>query len=88
MLAVVKTGAAEPVYNITVEGEHEYFANGILVSNCDAMLYIVRAMSPVYSPEENQPKPGSPEAIKREMAKERARIIKERERKQRGLYGS
>jgi hypothetical protein len=27
------------VYNLTVEGEHEYFANGILVSNCDALAY-------------------------------------------------
>jgi hypothetical protein len=27
------------VYNITVEDEHEYFANGILVSNCDALEY-------------------------------------------------
>jgi hypothetical protein len=25
-----------PVYNITVEGEHEYFANGLLVKNCDS----------------------------------------------------
>ena len=30
-----------PVYNITVEGEHEYFANGILVSNCDAIRYSI-----------------------------------------------
>lgn len=29
-----------PVYNLNVEGEHEYFANGILVSNCDAMDYV------------------------------------------------
>jgi len=29
------------VYNITVEGEHEYFANGLLVSNCDAFRYLV-----------------------------------------------
>jgi predicted phage terminase large subunit-like protein len=29
----------EPVYNLTVEGEHEYFANGILVHNCDAVSY-------------------------------------------------
>jgi hypothetical protein len=29
----------ESVYNITVEEEHEYFANGLLVSNCDAFLY-------------------------------------------------
>ncbi len=28
------------VYNLTVEGEHEYFANGILVSNCDALEYV------------------------------------------------
>lgn len=27
----------QPVYNLTVEGEPEYFANGILVHNCDAM---------------------------------------------------
>lgn len=27
------------VYNITVEQDHEYFANGILVSNCDAWRY-------------------------------------------------
>jgi len=25
-----------PVYNLTVNGPHEYFANGILVKNCDA----------------------------------------------------
>lgn len=28
-----------PVYNLTVEDEHEYFAEGILVSNCDASRY-------------------------------------------------
>jgi hypothetical protein len=28
-----------PVYNLTVEGEHEFFANGILVSNCDGAEY-------------------------------------------------
>ena len=30
-----------PVYNITVEDEHEYFANGILVSNCDSIRYAI-----------------------------------------------
>lgn len=25
------------VYNLTVEGESEYFANGFLVHNCDAL---------------------------------------------------
>ena len=27
------------VYNLEVNGPHEYFANDILVSNCDALLY-------------------------------------------------
>lgn len=40
----VRTISVEPagiqeVYNLTVENNHEYFANNILVSNCDAMLY-------------------------------------------------
>ena len=25
------------MYNLTVEGEHEYYANGVLVHNCDAL---------------------------------------------------
>ena len=33
---LVKT---EPVYNLTVEDNHEYFAEGVLVSNCDASRY-------------------------------------------------
>lgn len=28
-----------PVYNLTVEGEHEFFANGVLTHNCDALRY-------------------------------------------------
>ena len=34
-----KRSTKHAVYNITVEGEHEYFANGILVSNCDPFRY-------------------------------------------------
>jgi len=30
----------KPVYNLKVEDEPEYFANGILVHNCDAMRYV------------------------------------------------
>ena len=26
--------AAEPVFNLEIDGQHEYFANGILVHNC------------------------------------------------------
>jgi len=41
---VSKTGSVENVYNLSVEGEHEYFANGILVHNCsDSALYSWRA---------------------------------------------
>lgn len=40
MLTVRATGTA-PVYNLTVAGVHEYYANGVLVSNCDSLRYIV-----------------------------------------------
>lgn len=37
-----------PVYNLTVEDKHEYFANEILVSNCDAVIYAFKE-SPSFS---------------------------------------
>lgn len=42
-LSVARLSAAGkgPVYNLTVEGEREYFANGVLVHNCDALVYAV-----------------------------------------------
>lgn len=33
------TPRTAPVYNLTVEEAHEYFASGLLVSNCDAIRY-------------------------------------------------
>ena len=39
-----------PVYNLEVEDAHNYYANNILVSNCDALRYIVNY---IYTP----PKP-------------------------------
>jgi hypothetical protein len=39
---VQPTGRVSAVYDITVEGEHEFFANGILVKNCDSALYLHR----------------------------------------------
>ena len=33
--------SVQPVYNLTVDGVHEYYANGILVANCDAARYLV-----------------------------------------------
>lgn len=38
--APIKQDGRAAVFNITVEGEHEYFANGLLVSNCDAFRYL------------------------------------------------
>src|SRR5699024_720522 len=38
---VTKPGQSEKVYNITVEDEHEYFANGILTHNCDSLRYSI-----------------------------------------------
>lgn len=39
VVAVQKYNGKQGVYNLTVEDAHEYFANGILVSNCDATRY-------------------------------------------------
>ena len=37
------TGRIEPVYNLTVEGQPEFYANGVLVHNCmDARRYVLR----------------------------------------------
>lgn len=36
-----KPSGKKTVFNITVEGEHEYYAGGYLVSNCDAIRYAV-----------------------------------------------
>lgn len=40
VIDVTESGTA-PVYNISVEGAAEYFANGILVHNCDAFRYLL-----------------------------------------------
>lgn len=43
-LAVGVSLGLQKVYNLEVEDDHEYFANGILVHNCvDAMRYIIRS---------------------------------------------
>lgn len=49
----------EPVYNLSVEGTHEFFANGILVHNCDFLGHVgmnlgmqVAASSGVEKPDE------------------------------------
>ena len=41
VLSVADTGKSARVYNLKVDGEPEFFANGILVHNCDALRYMV-----------------------------------------------
>jgi hypothetical protein len=36
-VVAVEAHESAEVFNLTVQGTHEYFANGILVHNCDAM---------------------------------------------------
>lgn len=47
-MSVVSVCAAgvSPVYNLAVEGAHEFFANGVLVHNCDALGYLVICVWP------------------------------------------
>jgi hypothetical protein len=46
-----KTGKKKPVYNLEVEGLHEYYANGILVHNCfDAIKYMCLNLNSLKTP--------------------------------------
>ena len=38
-LTSLESERSSKVYNLTVENHHEYYANGLLVSNCDALRY-------------------------------------------------
>ena len=42
VLSVTADPGSRPVYNLEVEGDHEYIANGVLVHNCDALRYLVK----------------------------------------------
>jgi hypothetical protein len=42
VVEVRKCHRVQPVYDLTVEGEHEFFANGILVHNCKQILGTLR----------------------------------------------
>ena len=44
VLHVCGVSKKQPVFNLTVDGEHEYFANGVLTHNCDALGYDVLAL--------------------------------------------
>lgn len=42
---IIQSDERAKVYNLCVQDEHEYFANGILVSNCDALSIAYRALA-------------------------------------------
>lgn len=47
----IKQGLSnQPVYNLTVEDAHEYFANGVLVHNCDVIKSILAMFGPKATP--------------------------------------
>ena len=57
-LASVPLGYSSPVWNLLVEGEHEFYANGYLVHNCDAIRYLL-ALRPLQAgPSTRAPKTG------------------------------
>lgn len=78
-----------PVYNLTVEGPHEYYAEGVLVGNCDALRYYVMGRP---APAKDEPMiaypPGTVGYLKRQALMERepaGRILGMRNRSRRGL---
>lgn len=69
--SVERSGVAE-VYNLTVEGVHEYFANGILVHNCmDSLRYAIINVLDIATEDHqggmrsNYPEIGNPEPSRR-----------------------
>ena len=42
-----------PVYNLTVEHDNEYYANGVLVHNCDSLQYLTMGLLKVVSDKED-----------------------------------
>ncbi len=54
MFVRVLTGP-RPVWNLAVDGNHEYYANGVLVHNCDAMRYACLGVDKDYGAVEAPP---------------------------------
>lgn len=49
------------VYNLTVEGNNVYYANGILTHNCDALAYIGIGLGSQFGPkQEAKTRPAQP----------------------------
>jgi hypothetical protein len=73
--SVARCGVTLPVYNLTVLDVHEYFANGILVSNCDAARYSYNDLQHYLAKQKpTPPPPGTREAYALEEEREQRAI--------------
>lgn len=51
----------QPVYNLAVDSVHEYFANGVLVANCDAWVWVLAELfQGIVAPRKKKPEPYIP----------------------------
>jgi len=67
----VSDAGTSDVYDLTVQGEHEFYANGILVHNSlDALRYILNSRPPV--PLEDEEEDDDPHAVYAERRIRRA----------------
>lgn len=61
-VALVTHAGKKEVFDIEIEGQHEFFAENILVSNCDSALYAyVRAYHYLHRPKDEEPEEGTQE---------------------------
>jgi hypothetical protein len=71
VLRVIDVPGEHKVYNLSVFGNHEYVANGVLVSNCDDLRYIFAARLKYVKPRKTERK-GNYATDYLEMKKRRA----------------
>lgn len=46
VVGLYEEGEKKPTFNLAVEGENEYYANGVLVHNCDALVWACTELFP------------------------------------------
>lgn len=81
-----KDSHREPVHAVSVEGVHEYFANGILVSNCDSAFYSwLSVYSYLSEIADTPPATGTPAWQQREIA---ALELRDAQRMERQIVGA
>lgn len=86
VLRISDIGRNERVYNLTVAVDHEYFANGILVSNCDASRYGFSSLTHYLAKlPGDRPLPGSRAALEAEAETIEQRLDAAEERRQERL---